>query len=197
MNLFFKTLYIKGVTLVEIMVAISIFTIVTAVVLFNHTTFNANILVTNLAYEIALSIRQAQVYGLSVRQELGESESFNYAYGVYFSPSFNNKFYLYADKNNDKNFNPAEGCTDPEDECLEEFTLRNGVVIDEIKAGGVFADEYLNILFQRPNPEAVIILDGDVVSPPQSDATIVIKSERTNKEKTIRIDRTGQISVQQ
>ena len=39
----------RGVTLVEMMVALSIFTFITSVVIYNYSSFNSNILVTNLA----------------------------------------------------------------------------------------------------------------------------------------------------
>ncbi len=45
----------------------------------NHERFNSSILLDSLAYDIALSIREAQVYGLSVR---GINADFQVGYGV-------------------------------------------------------------------------------------------------------------------
>lgn len=70
---------------------IGIFGILTAIVVFNYGNFNNNVIMTNLAYEVALEIRQAQVYSLGVRSAgatPGASsdvrDAFDTRYGVYF-----------------------------------------------------------------------------------------------------------------
>lgn len=56
-----------GFTLIELMVVITIFIVVTGVLLANYPAFGSKIVLENMAYEIALAMRQAQTYGLSVR----------------------------------------------------------------------------------------------------------------------------------
>ena len=54
-----------GFTLIEFIVIISIFAIMAAVALFNFTGFRNDVGLNNLAHDIALEIRQAQVFGWS------------------------------------------------------------------------------------------------------------------------------------
>ena len=61
---------IRGFTLIELMVTLAIFTIMTSVIMANYPGFNNKIALEVLAQDIALSIRQAQVYGISVRQQI-------------------------------------------------------------------------------------------------------------------------------
>jgi prepilin-type N-terminal cleavage/methylation domain-containing protein len=49
----------KGFTLVELMVTVGIFTIISGLLLARYSNFNQGIILTNLAYDIALTIRSA------------------------------------------------------------------------------------------------------------------------------------------
>jgi prepilin-type N-terminal cleavage/methylation domain-containing protein len=181
-----------GITLIEVMVSIAIFAIVTSIVLFNYSTFNANILVTNLAYEIALAVRQAQVYGLSVKTETSSTET--YAYGIYVSVDDSKNIYLYADKGGVIGFDidDIDNCGDPDSECQEIFTIRGDVSIDSLVVDNSDVNR-LDIIFKRPNPEALIYGDTD---DRKQWAEIRIVSGRTGKSKAINVNITGQISVQ-
>lgn len=58
--------------------------------MFNYGDFNNNVIMTNLSYEVALEIRQAQVYSLGVRGASNYApgatrDAFNTRYGVYFN----------------------------------------------------------------------------------------------------------------
>lgn len=55
----------QGFTLVEFIVVLVIFSIMSGTSLFNFNRYQNNIQTTNIAQDIALTIRQAQVYGLS------------------------------------------------------------------------------------------------------------------------------------
>ena len=91
----------RGFSLVELLVVISIFTIISSVVVFRQSKFSSDILITNLAYQMALEIREAQTYGIGVKSVdnpviIGDSK-FKYGYGIHFgpevpaNPSFNPK----------------------------------------------------------------------------------------------------------
>ena len=58
-----------GFTLVELLVTISIFVILTGVVLFNSNSFDSTVLLNNFGYDIALTIKQAQSFGVNVRED--------------------------------------------------------------------------------------------------------------------------------
>jgi type II secretory pathway pseudopilin PulG len=73
-------------TLVEMIVVLAIITIITGVVLNGQQNFNKSLIITDTAYTIALSIRQAQTYGLSSRT-FGSQTAAKYAYGVHLDAS--------------------------------------------------------------------------------------------------------------
>ena len=104
----------KGFTLVELLVVVSIIGVISTVIVFNHKKFNDNLEITNLSHDVALYIRQAQVYGVSVKElkdiSLTEEERFDTPYGIHFDIKLavNNKsFIFFADKNKDGRYN---GC---------------------------------------------------------------------------------------
>lgn len=68
-----------GFTLVELIVSLAIFVIMTALVVAKYGNFNQSVLMTDLAYDVALSLRTAQTYGVSVQ---GQGTNFNVPYGV-------------------------------------------------------------------------------------------------------------------
>lgn len=76
----------RGFTLFEMMVAITIFVLITVIGVLNYSKFGNDIFVTNLAYDIALSIRKAQAYGINVKGTAANSTLYyNTAYGIHFS----------------------------------------------------------------------------------------------------------------
>src|SRR6185312_4659547 len=81
----------KGFTLVELRVVVAIFLIITAITLGNQSRFSSDILITNLAYQIALSIREAQVYGIGSKGVADNSSSginnFQAGYGIHIGAS--------------------------------------------------------------------------------------------------------------
>jgi len=216
----------KGFTLIEMLVSLAIFAVITSVVVYNYGAFNSNILVTNLAYEMALAIRESQSYGLSVKKITASSA--DYGYGIHFNSSNDHSFYLFADLNRDSKFeaNSIANCGQANQECREELVLRGDSSITKLCVKGLvsgtlcYAPEntrWLDIMFVRPNPEAIIVRESFFESQNQSDtdgsctdacvykkpytptlksAEIEITGARGQKKKKIVVERSGQISVQ-
>lgn len=176
----------KGMTLIELLVALVIFSIITGIVLFNYGDFNASLTMQNLADDIALTVRRAQSYAIGVR---GRSGDFNIGYGVYFditqynseSPDVNlyegtNKSFILYKKNIPIDFDPSgfspvyenqDGiCDGSSSDCLEMLYITSSDYISEIKVKPSVGGEQIlgvednprgvNILFIRPNPEPYI-----------------------------------------
>ena len=74
-------------TLIELLVVIGIIVLVSAAMLANMNKFGGAALTQNLAYDIALSMREAQVYGIAVQNVRG-SAGFTPAYGMYFNSAY-------------------------------------------------------------------------------------------------------------
>jgi len=138
----------RGFTLIELLVSIFIIGTIASVTVYNHKEFTDSLEITNLAYAMALSIREAQVYGTSVKAVEGNFEK---AYGIHFNinsgtdPNFagNNKAYLlFSDQNNDKvygeppssylGFNTCENLANLE--CIQKIDIGRGNIIKDICA---------------------------------------------------------------
>ncbi|MBI5138479.1 MAG: type II secretion system protein [Candidatus Vogelbacteria bacterium] len=100
----------SGFTLIELMVTLAIFVMMTTVVLGNYPKFNNKIALEMLAQNIALSIREAQVFGISIRATELNSSQLAPAYGIHFiGPEYSGfksrsgqdvrKYILFADEN--------------------------------------------------------------------------------------------------
>src|SRR3989344_1700844 len=98
--------YKSGFTLIELLVSIFIIGVIASVTVYNHREFTDSLEITNLAYTMALSIREAQISGTSVKA--GLSGDFDKAYGIHFNindpddpnfPGRNTAYILFSDVN--------------------------------------------------------------------------------------------------
>ena len=183
---------IKAFTLVELLVSIAIFALMTALLVAKYGNFNQSILLNNLAYDIALNIRSAQSYGLNVRgvaSSGGNPSEFKYPFGVRFINN-NNNFILFADID-------ADGFYDTGETILSTVTIKSVASIDSLcvtnnnSCSGTVNS--LNITFKRPDPNAIIRGNSD--SNNMGMAEIVIKSTDGSKKKIV-IRSNGQIGVE-
>lgn len=183
----------RGFTLIELLVVVGILVMISGIILTNHAKFGGQILLRNLAYDIALSVREAQVYGISARSFL--NAEFASGHGVYFSfNEGNNLFFLYTDVDNN-NFFTSVGT-----EWVETFSLGKGYTIDRLcRPTGPTTEDCgvteLDILFKRPEPDAIIRTSEGSGFTQYDRARIVLVSPQ-GKKLSVLIETTGQISVQ-
>ncbi|OHB24234.1 MAG: hypothetical protein A2542_02515 [Parcubacteria group bacterium RIFOXYD2_FULL_52_8] len=119
----------SGFTVIELVVTLAIFVVMTTIVLANYPKFNDKIGLEVLAQNIALSIREAQVYGISVRAENVLQENLAPAYGIHFWGGETNlqdqvqqgkaQYVLFADDNATRN-NVFDGQAYGASSCLVE-----------------------------------------------------------------------------
>ncbi|MEK9182225.1 MAG: prepilin-type N-terminal cleavage/methylation domain-containing protein [Patescibacteria group bacterium] len=187
----------RGFTLVELLVTLSLFVVITTIVLFSQSKFNGSILLTNLAYDIAITIRQAQTFGVNVREASGGS--FKHAYGVHFNKDNTTEFILFADIDDNYKYDGGSDCAESS-ECVNKYNIKRGNKISKICVtfGGadycsdLSALSKLDITFLRPDPDAII--KGDNYSD-AAEAKITILSADGNT-RNIVVNSTGQISIQ-
>lgn len=152
-----------GMSYVELIVVLSIFSLLSGIVIYNYGGFQARVDLKNLTSDIALKIVEAQDSSLS-----GKLPSFAFSekpsYGVYFKDD-DQKFFYFADLNNNEQLDDVS-CTDAIGECLETISIPKNFFIDSI---GVL---YLNstilspqnditINFSRPSSSAVFYTGSD------------------------------------
>lgn len=177
----------RGFTLVELLVTLSLFVVLTTVVLFSNSQFNGSILLTNLAYDVALTVRQAQTYGVNVREDTVENvgdKKFQHAYGVHFEIAENKKFFIFSD-------NDGDGIYDSGESKINSYNIKRGNYIKAISCvGDTLCGSILDITFLRPNPDAKINNNDNITQ-----ATITVTSADDGSERRIVVNSTGQISV--
>ncbi len=194
----------RGFTIVELIVVIGIFTVIMSVALWNQKELSNNILITNLAYEIALAIREAQAYGIGVRAEIGAGNpnDFKGGFGIYVNMNNPEQLVLFNDKDDDKTYDLGA-----ETFATYDFQKQNGskiVAICAAHAPGAghpctstadTAKTELSILFKRPNPEASFVVN---TNPPivKGPAYIVVNTLAGNNCRAIVVESTGQIHVE-
>lgn len=187
----------KAFSLVELLVSMALITIILSVTLFNYGGFNDNLAISGAIQEMAVTMRQAQTYGISVKESSSGTNQFNYAYGIYFNsvPGSNNTYTIFVDLNSNNKYDSGTDTT------VETVNLRNGVVISSIcdaincPATGI---SILNVTFLRPNPDARIYFansSNTIVSGPNTTGRVRLSSPK-GKVSYVSIENTGQIMTQ-
>ncbi len=196
----------RGFTLVETLAALGIFVFITLIVFVGNNRFNNTILLTNLAYDVSLTVARAQSYGVSVKQFGSGAESFNVGYGVHFrlcgttadtTEADDVSFVLFADANRNQYYEKPG-------EFLERYLIRrgNGVSnlywLDSFGSASPLGAGGVDISFERPDPDASFVFfdcDGNIVSHNAQAVRLEVISP-AGLTKNIKIETTGQISVQ-
>ena len=179
----------KGFTLVELMVTTSIFVFITALMIVKYGSFNQGTLLTNLAYDVALTIRTAQTYGLSVQRKDSNLE-FKYAYGVNFDTNtlYNKQIILFIDSVIDGNYSNST-------ELVSTYNIKRGAKIAgfcTVTCSVPNTTGYVNISFLRPNPDAVIHVNGST----NNESYLKIFVQATDGSmRSVTVRQTGQIDT--
>lgn len=169
--------------------------VITSMFLVRNSQFNSSILLRSLSYEVALSIREAQVYGVGVREVSVGSNNFSAGYGVHFSSVTPTAYLLFADSDNDRLYGTG-------DAAVQNFKVQNGFVISQFCATTTSgasqcspdAISSLDITFRRPNPEPVIRTSA--LGYTYSGASITVSSPN-GATRSVTIGAAGEIAVQQ
>lgn len=198
-----------GFTLIELLAVTAIIVIISAVVLANNNRFGGAVILENFTYDVALSLRQAQVYGISVARFGTGTSQFDYAYGMHFDLSSPTTYILFADTVGSGVYSSAIQPT----EVVATTDIRQGFFISDLCYTSTSQSEECNsanpgsvttldIVFKRPEPDAYIAVNGlatftngvPSASQPNRQARIVLKSPRGDVRSVI-VDVAGQISV--
>jgi len=195
----------RGFTLIELLISVAIFVIMTSLVVAKYGNFNTSTLLTDTAYDVALALRTAQTYGLSVKNASAVTANFSVSYGVDFrtgaggscggqtSTSNATNMVLFADTATPNNI------CDPNDTLVDSYLLTRGAVVSGLCAGtgsSCTVDgsvSQLDVTYLRPNPEATICINGSCGSR-YTYAEVVIKGT-DGSTRTIAVYENGQISI--
>ncbi len=215
----------RGFTLIELLLVVALVVIITAVLLVQQSKFNSSTLLRSLAYSVALSVRQAQIYGTTVfGVPIAQSSCtagiytagscFAPGYGVYFSsgdaalePA---QYRVFGDLNGNGRYDAS-----PVDETIQVMTLGTGYEIISFcgnKPSGTVSDCFptgrgsgsdnltsLSIIFKRPNADGCFASDSETNACGSGSLAYASSSITINAGGTdlrnIAITTSGQISV--
>lgn len=192
-NGLFLVLRSRGFSLIELVVVTGIIVLMSSILLANYNRFGGAITLRNVVYDIALTMREAQTYGISVRKFGAGAGSFGAGYGVHLENTSPNSYLMFADAVNSNGLYDAG-------ESVNLYTMTGGYQIQDLRAtptgGGaeVSGLNKLDIIFKRPDPDAYIRAN-DVTGTLYQHACVVIQSPRGDM-LSIVVELTGQISVQ-
>jgi len=185
----------KGFTIVELVVVIALMVVLTSTVLLRQRSFQNTVLLKNTAYELALSIRETQVYGVGVRRDPLDVVSGRY--GVHIDLNTLAPV-IYADNNENNMYESDEQRRINDFE--EPFSIVN-ICVTPVSGGEECADSTpsivgLEILFVRPDPDAYlyVVRAGGIVEEVLKARIFV--GVPSGAEVGVIISKTGQIAVQ-
>ena len=175
----------SGFTLIELLVVIAIITIISGIIFTSQSSFNKTLILANTAYDVALSLRGAETYGLG-----GHALSaVPTGYGLHFDRATPGSFLLFADSypaassgsachaptNTGGGLDAQPGDCSYEsgtgkDTTVSNYTLGNNITVSDFCAfaagawtcasshGSSLAT--LDIVFARPNPDPLMSENG-------------------------------------
>jgi len=140
----------NGFTLVEFLVAVTIITIFSVIILANYEPGEQNLALQRTVHQVAQDIRRTQEMSMSARKSSACSGDVpTGGYGIYFyDPVVNQTSYvLFADCNADENYSAGEETGDP-------IEIEEGVGVYTLISGGAGVST-LTIIFKPPDPIVV------------------------------------------
>lgn len=167
-----------GFTLIEIIVVMSIITLISSLTLYNFRAGNNESRIAGAAQKFALNIRKAQNMAASSVVFKGQIPA---GYGIYVSARNAASYVLFADFNDNKRYDSAEKY---EIINLEPPILISGIISNP--GGAVFP---LNIVFTAPEPK-VKINNNEIFN------AITIRFGAGRETKTVYVNNFGYVSVQ-
>ena len=196
----------QGFTLVEFIVVLVIFSIMSGTSLFNYNRYQNNIETTNIAQDIALTIRQAQVYGISASSEILPQINSNDLNLVqdksirgFAINTESQEIILFEDLNRSFGYESQSDRIIDVRRILARNTNISACLFDfgaspipgECSVDVASESTMVNVVFQRPYPDAFINFDGN----PYGHVLVELKDNSANNLKYIEINPIGNISV--
>ncbi len=204
----------RGVTLVEMMVVVAIIMILSGIVVTGTSAFQRTILLATTAYDIGLTMRTAENFGLGSRQQAGVSG--NIGYGLHFDKNTPTSFFMFADGSArdvchsywpSMSTNVSGAPDEPKGNCHygetgdvvvgSPYQLGNGVQITDLciyDGTAKCGQSAIDLVFSRPSGN-VFISDATSYSVSYSKASVKVTSSDGTRDYYICIGSLGDIQI--
>lgn len=211
---FFKTRtsarFIRGFTVIELMVTIAIVVLVTGLIMIQYSSFNNSVLLRNQAYMTAFDLREAQSLAVGVK---GQGAEFREEYGLYFDMDTQTKYLLFQDNETEPNRSHYPARYNEGEEIGVPYRIDPRFIIKNLCATNSGSrtclrddldpttNETVNVnvralavSFRRPDFEASFHVPDTSITNIQS-AEIIFGTASGVTERSVIIYKTGQVSV--
>lgn len=202
----------SGLTFIELIFVISIFAIMSTIVLFRFDNFSSEITLNNLTQDIAQQIVGAQKSAISgaINQSIIAAGS-TPSYGLYFSADSvatteDTQFTYFTDLDANKEYAKPATCPSTAtagNECISITSITTGEFISAIcysdLAGNnscLSAGSEAHITFTRPFPDARIVVKSSSTSNPIPASRVFVQiTPKEGKKRTIAVENIGKVWV--
>lgn len=165
----------KGLTLVEMLIALGIVSVLSVILLPRYASINNNLALSRNAYQLSQNIRKAREMAVSARAVGGSVPP---GYGVYLIEG-GTEYVIYADTNGNRVFDVSG------DVIIEEINLDRKINIKDI--AGVSSP--LSINFVGPDP--LVYITGGATA-----ASIILGLTESSEIETINVNKVGLVYVE-
>jgi len=175
-RLYTQRTLLRGFSLLELLVSISIIMIATGIVIVRNNAFEGAVLLRNQAYEVAFTIREAQLLAVSGAQETANVRP----YGVYITSldGGNQEIIIFEASSLDRTYNN-----------INDLVISTVRLDRRFEISGITGGDNISITFLRPNYDAQF--SGGITGP----VDITIRRVGTSQTRTVQVGTTGQVSV--
>jgi len=181
-----------GFTVVELMVTVAIVVLITGIALVRYGSFNNSVLLKSQAYEVALDIRSAQTYGVSVSGQ--NSAEFTKAFGLYFDKSNTNEYVLFQDANNNLKYDST-----PPEAIGSVYVIDPRFIISDIvtnSSGSCGEILSASVSFKRPNFDAHLDIDSGSPCSFTELGIVIASAHDPSFTRTVWVSTTGYVMVE-
>lgn len=176
----------RGFSLIELLVTLAISILIASAVLLRFDAFDSVVVLKSIAYEIALTIREAQVFAVSATGDT--AGQFNTPYGVYINTNNPKDYIFFEDSNGNLRYDSGN------DTIIETYTVNAKYQIVDLCVNATCSKNDVSLVFLRPNFDPNIVSNPAQANP--TSATIRIgMTDNPAITFSVVVGLTGQISV--
>ena len=182
----------KGFTLMELIVVITIIIILSTVLFANYRGLQYNLALQRASYRLLHDVRRAQVMA-GTPHACTITHRDVYSYGIYLKTNTNDKYYLFADCDEDGTYGFSK------DEIIETISFEKGIILNTIKTySGLLATSQTSAvaLFIPPDPFTSIRPGGSSGIGADSVNFELKISSVASPVKTLIINKSGMIDIE-